>query len=140
MTQQPRSSDMNERAVDEQGRRKRVLWLCSIANLTLIILLTALWFQTDLTVQVIFILAIPLILVVNGAVWLGSRLGRDRELGPLVCFAAGGLAGADAIVEIATKDYASAGAPLIGCVAIVVLGVLAIRNNAKKDAGEPGRQ
>jgi hypothetical protein len=121
----------------EEDRRKRVVWLCSIANLTLVTLLIALWLKNFLTVEEVFIVAVPIILFVNGAVWFGLRLAarKNRSVGVLICFVAGAFGGADAIFEIASKDYTSAGSALTGCVLVVALGIVVMRNNAKKESG-----
>ena len=139
MTENPNPSHVNKTNTDEQGRRTRIIWVGSIANLTLIMLFIELWFQRDLTVQLLLILALPLLLVVNGALWLGSRVGRwrtNRRFQSRLCFASGGLAGADAIFEAATGDRGSAETLLIGCVAIITLGVLVMRNKVKQDASQ----
>jgi peptidoglycan/LPS O-acetylase OafA/YrhL len=138
MTENANSSDTSKPTLGEKGVRRRMVWLWSIVNLTLITVLIALWLQRTLTVQVIFILALPLLLVVNGAAWLGWRLQRrrtNRHQLPLICFAAAGLGGVDAVVEIASKDYASAGMLLTGSVGMILLGVSVIRRNAKKNDG-----
>jgi uncharacterized membrane protein HdeD (DUF308 family) len=126
--------------MDEQSRRKRVVWLSAIANLTLIIMLGAVWFQRALTAQIMAILTLGVMLIVNGALWLGFRIEQarrraNRPLKPLVFFIVGGFMAIVAILEIASTDYASAGMLLMCSVGVVGLGVITTRNAKKKDAG-----
>jgi hypothetical protein len=78
------------------------------------------------------------LLVANGAVWLGVRLRqspRFRLSRPVWCFATAGFAAAMAVYEIASNDSASAGSSLSICAVLVVLGLIARRENAKKGSG-----
>jgi hypothetical protein len=44
---------MNQPAADEKARRKRLIWLLAIANLTLVFLLVVLSFQPGISIQFI---------------------------------------------------------------------------------------
>jgi hypothetical protein len=90
-------SDMNNPNAEERGRRMRIIWLSSIANLTLIVVLTGLWLQGAFIAQHMIILALAVFLIVNGALWLGWRIDRarrraNRPLKPLFLLVIGGLA------------------------------------------------
>jgi hypothetical protein len=137
----PNPSDINNPTTDDRGRRRYILWISSIANLTLVVVLIALWLQRALTGQMILILALALLLIVNAALWAGWQIDRARRrakrpLKPLLLFLVGGLAVLDAIVDIASRDYSSAGMLLlVGCGAIG-LGTIVMRKDAMGDVGD----
>ncbi len=51
MTADPKSLGINKPTIDERAERKRVAWLCLIANLAAIAMLLALWLQGVLTIE-----------------------------------------------------------------------------------------
>jgi di/tricarboxylate transporter len=142
MAGNPNPSDVNKPTTDERGRRMRIIWLSSIANLTIVVFLAALWIQKAFTVQIIAVLALVLMLIVNAALWFGWQADRARRrakrpLKPLFLFLVGGLAVVDAIVEIASKDFASSGMLLLGGIGAVALATIVIRNNARRTLVSP---
>src|ERR1700685_3041299 len=139
MTEPGKSSGIKTAILDEQDPRKRLVLLGSIAHLTIILVLVALWLKSALTIQMIVILSAIALLVVNGTVWLGWRVLQTRRkagrpLKPLFFFLIAAFVGLDAIVETLTRDYASAGMLLTGCVAMILLGLASMRASAKMTA------
>ncbi len=132
---------MNKSTIDDQGRRKRIIWISSFANLVVIAVLGALWFQGAFTAQIMAILILADLLIVNGALWLGWRIGEarrrkaNRPLKPFLSFVIGGFSAVVATLDIASKDYGAAGIFLACSVSVILLGFITLRNAKKKDAG-----
>ena len=127
-----------DKTVSEEARRKRLIWLVALVNVTVLIWMPLLSFQRGFTAQITIIATAALLLVLNGAIWLGVRLKRarvktGRPLKPLLFFVIGGLSAADAIFELISNDYGSAGLLLFGCASLIWLGFITKKNNAKGD-------
>jgi hypothetical protein len=140
MTEDSKLSDGNKPSIDKDPARKRSVWQFALVNLTVVMFLLVLSFQPGVPIRVTVILTVLFLLIANGAVWLGARLGQSPQRGirlsrPVWCFAAAGLAAALAVYEIASNDYISAGSSLSCGVVTGVLGLLAMKNNAKKGGG-----
>jgi hypothetical protein len=140
MAEDSKFSDGNTPGIDKELERKRSVWQFALANLTVLIFWLVLSLQPGLPIRVTSILTALFLLIANGAVWLGVRLGQSQRrsvrLSRLMwCFAAAGLGAALAVYEIASNDYASAGSSLSICAVAVVLGLIAGRQNAKKGSG-----
>lgn len=137
MTENLNSSDMNNPSPKKEiARRRRIIWIASLANLTVIIPLIALWVERAFPPQAISILIIIPLIVINGVAWLGWRYARprvNRSPKPRLFLLVGALAAIGAIVEIASKDYSSAGIMLTGCVGSFMVAVSLMRRNAKRD-------
>jgi hypothetical protein len=137
MPEDLRFSDSSGPVIDKNPGRKRPVWHFAFANLTALVFLLVLYFQPGLPIQLTVILTVLFLLIANGALWLGTRLGRSQRSGarlsrPVWCFATAGFAAVYAVFEIVSNDYASAGAGLSASVVTGVLGLLALRDNAKK--------
>lgn len=129
-------SDMNTPDSFERAQRRRVAWLGSLANLTIASILVALWLLRTLPIEMVGVLALIVVPVVNGALWLGLRIqlarrGVGRPFGPLALFAVGSFVAIDAAIEILSRNYGSAGMLLIGSVSVVLLGLITIKRKRK---------
>ncbi len=131
------STGVGKSRAQEAARRKRVVWLGVLANGT-VLALAPLSLRRGFTVQMTIITTLVVLLVVNGAVWWGfrreeARLRANRPRKPLFFFALAGLSAVNGIIEYTSNDYGAAGLLLLGCVAMIGLGVITMRNNAKQD-------
>lgn len=131
------NADANGSATNDRARRMRLVWLSLLANLTVVVALIVLWYQGSLTGEVAVVLGLVVLLIVNAASILGWRIGRRRgSAKPWFFFLIGAFAAILAVVEIASHDYGSAGMLLLSCVSVVGLGIIGIRNDAKKSVGQ----
>ena len=138
MPEDLRFSDSSGPVIDKNPGRKRPVWHFAFANLTALVFLLVLYFQPDLPIQSTVIVTVLFLLVANGALWLGTRLGRSQRR-PVWCFATAGFGAVFAVFGIVSNDYASAGAFLSASVVTGVLGLLAPRDNAKKGSSRSER-
>ncbi len=128
-----------------ETKRKRWVWQFALANFAALIFLLVLSFRPGVPISTTIILGVVFLLIVNGALLLGLRIGQAQRRGsrlsrPVWCFGLAACAALYATFEIASKDYASAGEVAACGVVAVALGLLARRENAKKDVGGSERQ
>jgi hypothetical protein len=145
MVEDLNSPGINKPSVDGEAIRKRLAWQFALVNVATIILMPVLSLQRGFTTQITIILTAGVLLVVNGALWLGLRIRRvgqrtNRGIKPRLFFVIGAFAALVAVVEITSNDYGSAALLLLGCVSMIWLGLIARRNKAKTDAGQTQRR
>ncbi len=105
-----------------------------LVNITALIL-SPVAIQRGFSTLTTVVMTVLMLLVMNGALWLGLRLqGSDGPQRPLLLFVLGGLAAADAIVEIFSNEYEPAGLLLLASVAMLGLGSLIMRYMSQKGA------
>jgi hypothetical protein len=127
----------------DQARRKRMILMVIIGNLTVVYLSVVLSFQPGITTEIVVLCAAATFLIGNGAMWLGFRLGAAKlTRRPEWYFAIAGLSGIDMILDITEQKYSAAFTPASIGIILIILGVRAMRTNAKQQnpAEEPGQE
>lgn len=134
---------MNKTTAEQKSQRRHVIFTSSIVNVTLLIVLAWLWYQDVLTTQTIAMLWLVLFVFLNGALWLGWRVGQTQLMTgprrkPLIFFTIGVLCVLYAIVEFFSTDFGSAGMLLVAGVGMITLGILMLKNDkGSKDVNAP---
>ncbi len=125
-------SNLSSLTADAQSRRRRMAFIGLPANLVIVLSLAVLWFKSQLTLQELAMLALPMFLVVNGALWLGSRRSGQRmkvRRQTQIFFVVGGAAAIMAILDLTGGDYGSA--VITGTISISMVGLGVIANRKK---------
>jgi len=119
----------------DQGRRKRVILMFIIANLTVAFMLAVLSRQPGITTPFIVLFAVVILLIGNGALWLGLRPSTAKlTRRPGWWFGVAGFAFIDAILDVTDQKYSLAFTPASIGIILIVFGLRAMRTNAKKNA------
>ena len=139
MTEDSNFSGMDKPVSDKQARR-RLLWVCLLLNVTILTLTSGLSIQRGFTIQITVLLTALVLLVGNGAVWLGwrdwqARVRTNRPLRPLLFFVIAVLSAISALVDLASREYGSAAFSVLCCVSMTAGALIARRNDAKRGAG-----
>jgi hypothetical protein len=115
-----------------------MILMFTIANLALVYILAILSHQPGITTQFIVLFAAAMLLLVNGAMWLGLRPGTAKLMRrPEWYFGVAGLAFLDAALDVTGQKYSLAFTPGSVGIILIILGLRARRSNAKKDEARP---
>ncbi len=116
--------------------KRRLIVFYAISNTTIAFIAIVLSLQPGISVTLVIILTLVLAVLVNGAMWIGTR---SLHPGPknwpprhIVCFSVAALAAGKAALDLAVRNYSSARLSISTIITLLLIGILLMKAGAEK--------